>query len=144
MVAITLFVVADIFSREVLSISVVWAQKAAVYLMIWAGFIGSSLATSKGAHLRPEIGDKLWPLKLQPTFHRLRHFVTAVFCLCACYYGIGYLRESFEMGDTNPVLMMPMWIAQVVIPVTFFLNAFKNFIFAFFPSTMPSVVREPT
>ncbi|MBI2519245.1 MAG: TRAP transporter small permease [Bdellovibrio sp.] len=144
MVAITVLVVTDIFSREVLSVSIVWAQKAALYLMIWAGFIGSGLATSKGAHLRPEIGDKLWPSKFQATFHRIRHFVTAIFCSFACYYGIGYLSESYEMGDTNPVLMLPMWIAQTVIPVTFFLNAFKNFIFAFFPSTMPSVVREPT
>ncbi|HAZ14464.1 MAG: hypothetical protein A2X86_00205 [Bdellovibrionales bacterium GWA2_49_15] len=144
MVAITAFVVADIFSREVLSFSVVWAQKAAVYLMIWAGFIGSSLATSKGAHLRPEIGDKLWPLKMQPAYHRIRHFVTAVFCFFGCFYGVMYLRESFEMGDTNPVISMPLWIIQTVIPVTFILSAFKNFVYAFVPDLMPSITREPT
>ena len=143
MVAITVFVVADIFSREILSFSVVWAQKGAVYLMIWAGFIGSSLATSKGAHLRPEIGDKLWPLKFQPTYHRIRHFVTAIFCFFGGVYGIMYLHESFQMGDTNPVIRMPLWIIQIVIPITFYLSAFKNIVYALVPGLMPSTMREP-
>ena len=60
LIIMTLLVVADIIFREVANTSLPWAPKAAVYLMIWIGFIGSSLASQKGLHLRPEFCDKLW------------------------------------------------------------------------------------
>ena len=58
----------DIFGRELFSHGFHWAQKTSVYLMIWAGFLGSSLTNNKGAHLRPEIADKLWRKVLKEFF----------------------------------------------------------------------------
>lgn len=139
---ITLLVVSDIFSREVLNQGLAWAQKYAVYLMIWVGFLGSALATSTGGHLRPEIGDKVWPEKLHPFYHRLRHFITSVFCFGGTYFGIKYVQESLELGDMNPVINQPLWIFQIIIPVSFALIAIKSLLFALVPSTMPPVKME--
>ena len=65
---LSVFIILDILGREVFSQGFPWAQKLSVYLMIWAGFLGSSITNNKGAHLRPEIADKLWPESMKEYF----------------------------------------------------------------------------
>jgi TRAP-type C4-dicarboxylate transport system permease small subunit len=133
----------DIFGRELFSHGFHWAQKTSVYLMIWAGFLGSSLTNNKGAHLRPEIADRLWPESLKGVFHRLRHFVSSVFCLGATYFSMEYVIESREFGDSNPMLGgFPLWIVQLVIPITFLLMGLTSLIFSINDKIAPNNKRE--
>tara|TARA_B100000886_G_C20074664_1_gene347341 strand:- start:34 stop:528 length:495 start_codon:yes stop_codon:yes gene_type:complete len=133
----------DIFGRELFSHGFHWAQKTSVYLMIWAGFLGSSLTNNKGAHLRPEIADKLWPEKFKGVFHRIRHFATAFFCMGATYFSFLYVVESREFGDSNPMLGgFPLWIIQIVIPITFLLMAFTSLVFSLNEKLAPNQKRE--
>lgn len=135
------FVIIDIGSREIFSTGIPGAQKLAVYLMIWAGFLGASLTAHKGTHLRPEIADGLWPKKLLPVFHRLRHFLTGVFSIFFAYYGYLYVIESMELGDVSPVLNISIWIVQIIIPMTFILISIKSFVFSFCTNLMPPTTR---
>ena len=133
----------DIFGRELFSHGFHWAQKTSVYLMIWAGFLGSSLTNNKGAHLRPEIADKLWPESMKGMFHRIRHFTSAVFCFGATYFSMLYVIESREFGDSNPMLGgFPLWIVQLVIPVTFILMGITSLIFSINEKIAPNQKRE--
>ena len=133
----------DIFGRALFSHGFHWAQKTSVYLMIWAGFLGSSLTNNKGAHLRPEIADRLWPESLKGVFHRLRHFVSSVFCFGATYFSLEYVIESREFGDSNPMLGgFPLWIVQLVIPITFLLMGLTSLIFSINDKIAPNNKRE--
>ena len=76
----TVLVIVDVLMREILQTGLPWAQKAAVYLMIWAGFLGAVLVSSKAGHLRPEVGDKLWSKK-PLIFIRVQNFLTLSFTL---------------------------------------------------------------
>lgn len=129
--SLTALIVSDIFSRELLNSGLAWAQKSAVYFMIWAGFLGASLASSHGAHLRPEIADKLWPEKSKNLFFGLQNFFIATFCIAGSYFGYNYLQESIELGDSDPILGLPLWIVQIIIPITFLLMGFKHSVYAF-------------
>lgn len=133
----------DIFGREIFSHGFHWAQKSSVYLMIWAGFLGSSLTNNKGAHLRPEIADKLWPIGMKNLFHRTRHLVTSVFCFGATYFSITYVIDSREFGDSNPMLGgFPLWVVQIIIPVTFMLMGITSLIFSLNEKIAPNQKRE--
>lgn len=138
----SILVIVDIAGREIFSGGIAWAQKMAVYLMIWAGFLGASLTAHKGTHLRPEIADGLWPKKALPLFHRLRHFFTALFSIYFAYHSYLYVYESWELGDTSPVLDLSIWIVQIVIPLTFALIGFKSLIFSIWTDLMPPTNRS--
>lgn len=140
---LSILICLDIFGRELFSHGFHWAQKTSVYLMIWAGFLGSSLTNTKGAHLRPEIADKLWPEQLKSTFHRIRHLVTSIFCFGATYFSLIYVSESREFGDSNPMLGdFPLWIVQLVIPLTFILMGSTSLIFSINEKIAPNEKRE--
>jgi TRAP-type C4-dicarboxylate transport system permease small subunit len=130
---LTIFLIIDIFSREIFRIGIPWAQKSAVYLMIWAGLLGAILTSEKAAHLRPEIADKLWGEKGRKLFIAIKNLVTALFCLTLAYYSVSYVRETHEMGDTNVIINIKMWVLQLILPYTFSSMALRHLRFVYDP-----------
>jgi TRAP-type C4-dicarboxylate transport system permease small subunit len=130
---LTVFVVLDVGSREIFEAGIPWAQKGAVYLMIWAGFLGAVLVTQKVEHLRPEIADKFWTGKLKPFYLRAHNFIVFCFCASMAYYSALYVLESREFGDRNVIIDMPMWLLQLVIPYAFTSMSLRYLYFIFSP-----------
>jgi TRAP-type C4-dicarboxylate transport system permease small subunit len=133
----TLLVLLDIIGREVLQTSFPWAQKSAVYLMIWMGFVGACLTSAKGAHLRPEIADKLWRGVGKTLSQFLEQALIATFCGGMAYLAWDYVGESKTMGDLSVVTGTPMWMIQAAIPYTFASMAIRHSFYAFFPGLKP-------
>ncbi len=136
-----MLVIADVGLREMFGQGITWAQKVAVYLMIWAGFIGGGITNHKGGHLRPELADKLWGEKGANVFHFLRHFITGLFCVIAAYYSVIYIIESYELGDRSPIVDVSLWVVQIVIPLSFILMSVQSISFAFIKDLRPSNTR---
>lgn len=130
---LTLFVVYDVAARELFKTGVPWAQKGAVYLMIWAGFLGAILVTQKVEHLRPEIADKFWTGKLKPVYLRLHNLLVFIFTAAMAYYSFLYALESKEFGDRNIIIDMPMWALQAIIPYAFASMSLRYLYFIFYP-----------
>jgi TRAP-type C4-dicarboxylate transport system permease small subunit len=146
MLVIFLLVLLDICSREVLKNSLPWAQKLAVYCMIWAGFIGASLVSAKNAHLRPEIADKLWSKFFGEQgllyFFRAQNLVLCLFCLTLGYYSVLYIQESYEFAEKNIVLDISTWILQLAMPYTFLSMFVRHLYFVINPKYALSFEKE--
>lgn len=136
------FVIFDVLSREIFSIGHPWAQKSAVYLMIWAGFLGAALVAQKASHLRPEIGDKIWGEKHLTLFIRVQNVFIILFCLFFFKASFDYVLESFEFGDKSVVLRISLWILQLVIPYSFLSIALRSVYFLINPSEQLKFKRE--
>ncbi len=130
---LTAFVVIDVGAREFFRVGLPWAQKGAVYMMIWAGFIGSIVVCHKVEHLRPEIADKIWKGRARPLYLRLQNLCVLAFTVAMTFYSIRYVTESREFGDRNILLNIPMWILQLIIPYTFLSMSLRSAYFIFFP-----------
>ena len=130
---LTLFVVLDVGAREIFKTGIPWAQKGAVYMMIWTGFLGAILVTHKVEHLRPEVADKLWKGSLKKVYLRLQNLLIFIFTLTMFYYSYLYISESREFGDRNVIIDMPMWVLQMIIPYTFLSMSLRYLYFIFFP-----------
>jgi C4-dicarboxylate transporter DctQ subunit len=140
--AMTILVIFDVASREIFNIGLPWAQKTAVYLMIWGGFLGAVMISEKAAHLRPEIADKLWGEKRAWLFVRFQNFITVIFCLLFLYASVGYVKESISFGDSSVVLGVKLWILQIIIPYTFLSMAVRNIYFLFNPARQLEIKKE--
>jgi len=130
---LTILVIVDVGARELAQTGIPWAQKSAVYMMIWAGFIGAILVTQKVEHLRPEIADKLWKDSYKKIYLRIHNALVFIFCAVMTWYSFQYVLESKEFGDENIILNMPMWILQMVIPYSFLSMSLRYLYFIFIP-----------
>lgn len=130
---LTVFVVMDVAVREILKEGLPWAQKGAVYMMIWAGFIGAIMVTQKVEHLRPEIADKIWKGKLKSFYLRANNFLVFLFTAAMTHYSYKYVMESKEFADRNVIIDMPMWALQAIIPYCFLSMSLRYFYFILFP-----------
>jgi C4-dicarboxylate transporter, DctQ subunit len=130
---LTVFVVLDVGVREILKEGLPWAQKGAVYMMIWAGFLGAVLITHKVEHLRPEVADKFWKGKLKPFYLRANNLLVFIFTAAMTYYSFKYVMESREFADRNVIIDMPMWVLQAIIPYCFLSMSLRYFYFIIFP-----------
>jgi C4-dicarboxylate transporter DctQ subunit len=139
--SMTFLVILDVIARELFNSGFPWAQKGAVFLMIWAGYLGAIIVSSKAAHLRPEIGDKVWGEKKQELFVRVQNLVTLAFCSIFTYGAIRYVIESREFGDKSVVTGISLWILQLVIPYTFASMAIRNLYYLVNPKEQLSLEK---
>jgi len=134
---LTIVMFADVVRREVANEGIFWAQKFALHLMFWAGMLGAALVSSKGGHLRPEIGDKIWPKKYHPVLKFCEHLFIAAFCVVIGISAVKFVMQAFAQGQRNPVTDIPQWILQIVIPYTFFSMGLRHFIYSIAPDIRP-------
>ena len=95
-----------------------WATKLALFLMIWVGFIGASVATKERRHLTIDIAGRV----LSPRGARVANFFTQLLASGMCFaiaaYSWDLVQESREFGDREGVLPIPTWIIQLIMPVS--------------------------
>jgi TRAP-type transport system small permease protein len=139
---LTCFVLYDVGAREIFRTGIPWAQKSAVYLMIWAGYLGAILVAQKAEHLRPEMADKIWKGKSRIWYLRFHNFLVFLFTVAMFWYSLQYVLESKGYGDKNVIIDMPIWLLQAIIPYSFFSMSLRYLYFSFIPKEKdPQVVH---
>ncbi len=129
--------IGDVLGRELLGVSILGVQKIAIYATIVAGFLGLALATSAGAHLRPEAFDKLIPAKYDRTVGRLSDGFAALFYVVIGIVAVHFVMQSAEAGDKAAIFYFVLWPIQIVMPYAFFSCGVRHLAFALRPELKP-------
>jgi TRAP-type C4-dicarboxylate transport system permease small subunit len=135
--ALAVLVLTDVFSREVLKQGFPLGPKLAIDLMIWGGFLGAALCTSKATHLRIEAAERLWPSAWKPLVGRIEDAVTGVFCAVMAWLSFRYVSTSYELGEVGVVTRIPLWVSQAVIPYAFSSMTLRYLVFVAWPQVKP-------
>ena len=121
LMTVLVFVVALDRWFEFINLGWFWATKLALFLMIWVGFVGASVATKERRHLTIDVAGRV----LSPRGARVANFFTqaisAGFCFMLATYATDLVLESLEYGDQEGVLPIPTWIIQCVMPFSFYI-----------------------
>lgn len=136
-VIVAALLIGDVLGREIFGASLLGAQKLAIYAAIVAGFIGLSLATSAGAHLRPEILDRVVPARYGQLVDRLGDGFAAAFFAGLGVVAVWFVIQSAEYGDRAAIFLFPLWPIQLVMPYAFFSCAYRHFAYALHPELKP-------
>jgi len=104
-----------------------WADNFALFLLLWIGFLGASMAAKQNRHLRVDAARKLWP---KAHFHRINgvsDLVAASFCGLLTYIGTIYLfNEDYGRWWAADVPgQIPDWIKVAAIPLAFLLMTLR-------------------
>ncbi len=129
--------IGDVLAREVLGVPVLGSQSIAVLAAIVAGFLGLSLATAKGVHLRPAAFDQILPARFDPFLARGADVVAAVFYAAMTVFAIRFVMESHAAGDRAAVLYFSLWPVQLVMPYAFLSCAIRHAAYALAPGIRP-------
>lgn len=125
--------ISDVVMREVFSIPVLGAQSLAVLAAIVAGFMGLSLATARGMHLRPALFDNLLPASYDRYIERGSDIIAAAFYVAIAVFALRFIGESRAAGDKAAVLYFPLWPIQLAMPYAFLSCAIRHAAYALDP-----------
>ncbi len=120
LILMTLVVFMQVVLRYVFDAGIPWAEELARYLMVWAGFLGGSLATRDGRHISIDIIPRLLPEEsaIKTLAVRFTYLVAAGFCFFLFYVGYNFVSRSMAIGRYSQSMHIPMWIVQVIIPAS--------------------------
>jgi len=106
----------SVFTRYVTSDPIGWGEQVAKYMMIWAAFLGASLAMREGAHIAVNLVVGLFPPPVQKLLGWIALLLTAAFLVVCLYYGALFVEKV--RTHTDPLVgEMSMGWAYAAIPV---------------------------
>lgn len=119
---ITSFIVfIQVFLRFVFSYSMHWSSEAAIYLIIWFIFIGSSIAIREKAHVTVDAIVVLLPKCIQKVFAVIAYSLSVIFCIILVKVGLDMVNLAINKGITTPAMEIPMFLPYLAVPVGFLL-----------------------
>lgn len=92
-----------------------WAQKLALFLLLWIAFIGASMATHTGEHLRVDAIRKTIPARWLPYYNAMSYLVAALFT--AAFMWLSWLYLQDRLVETAAPGEIPDWLKVLSIPV---------------------------
>lgn len=124
-ISMTLIIFFDFVFRELFNFSFIWAKELAAFLMVWVGFIGASYATKENKHLVVGFPEKIFSKKILPYVSLIVNVLVFSVTIFLAYLGFLYVLETKEFGETSLVLNIPLWIVQLIIPVSLVIIALR-------------------
>lgn len=115
----------NVVARYVFDSSLTWASELTVYLFLWSTFFGAAYCFKQDAHINISLLlEKVNPITAK-VLMLISHTITFIFLFAVAYFGYEYVVFVHELEEVSVDLEMPMWIIYLVIPVAFFLAAFR-------------------
>lgn len=118
LVAMTALVFVQVVMRYAFNTGLPWLEETARYLLIWAGFLGASIATKDRRHIAIDAIPRLFKpdSPAQAVFGVANNLVCAGFTAFLAHIGWDFAGRSMSLGRVSATLEMPLWIVQGAIP----------------------------
>jgi TRAP-type C4-dicarboxylate transport system permease small subunit len=111
----TVIIILQVFLRYLFLFSLSWSEEVARYLMIWASFLGASLAVKYGLHIGVEYVINRFPQGLKRAITLVAKASILFFLLL---FTIGGLQVAWALRDQDsPALLFSMFYAYLSVPV---------------------------
>ena len=107
LIAMTLIMGIQVFSRYILGVSLSWSEEITRYLFIWSAFLSVSLCTKKCISIKIDQFIQLFPRRGKSLFKVLNLTVEFVFFVYLIPYAFLYLKATIESGQVSPACGLP-------------------------------------
>jgi TRAP-type C4-dicarboxylate transport system permease small subunit len=125
LIAMTLIMGIQVFSRYVLGISLSWSEEITRYLFIWSAFLSVSLCTRKCISIKIDQFIKMFSHRGVTMFKILNLTVELVCFVYLVPYAWQYLQATIESGQVSPACGIPMYYVQSAPLVSFTICAIR-------------------
>jgi TRAP-type C4-dicarboxylate transport system permease small subunit len=118
------FVLLQLFSRFILNSPLLFTEEVSRYSYVWITFIGLSLATKTGDHIKVDFFMGLLPRAARVVIERIVNTISFLILLYLCYLGLRFL--AFSGMNESAALKIPLNFVYVSLPLGCLLAAFRT------------------
>lgn len=97
-----------------------WADPLLRYLVLWSGFLGAAMATSRGKHITIDILGYLLPSRLKRWVTALSHLFSTCVAALLTWASLLFIISEKEFGPAG-LMGVPSYIWNLIFPLSFFL-----------------------
>lgn len=115
-------VCADVFKRNILSGSIMWAQEIALLLIVWMCFLSMAIGAENDLHISVHMFYNRMPKTVQKVLFYFNKFVTMSVGIFVGVYGIKLVRATWR--QFLPASKLPAGMLYLMMPVGGFLMAY--------------------
>lgn len=109
----------EIILRGVFATSLMGVDQVASFFVVWSAFLGGSFAISKNLHVRVDLLAHCLPDRAAKVMEVAVLTTCVGYSFVLTYSGVLLVEESLLLMEvTNGFLRIPMWIPQLVMPLS--------------------------
>ena len=97
-----------------------WTEPLVRLLVLWVTFLGASLLSGEGKHIKIDLMSELLPSRWLPYREMILSAACVAVTLLMLRASLGYVHMEWSFG-TRLFLGMPAWIGQIIMPAGFLL-----------------------
>lgn len=120
----------QIVMRNLVGTSLSWADESQRLILLWIALLGAVAASRDRKQLRIDLVSRYLTGVPVRFFEAFADLLTCVVSGLIGWYSLEFVRESFGYGDTL-VGSLPAWAIQSILPLSFFVIAWRHLLDAF-------------
>ncbi|MSQ70644.1 MAG: TRAP transporter small permease [Betaproteobacteria bacterium] len=114
---------ANVIGRYVLGISIIWADEAQIYIMVWMAFLGAVVVTWRQMHLRMDVLLQYLPERARAVLRIVELSTLLVLSGFVLLQSSRYVGQMMTLDRKSDTAGIPMWIPHSAVAVGFGLVA---------------------
>ena len=119
---LTAFALAQIISRNFLSVGLVWGDDLLRHGVLWISFLGTARATLERKHIRIDLLPRVLPVRLSFIADFMCCLISFVVCLLLLWASWNFVQGERLAGDIA-FASIPYWWLELIFPISFALMA---------------------
>jgi C4-dicarboxylate transporter DctQ subunit len=119
-----LLAVAQIVWRNFFGAGISWADPFLRTLVLWVALSGAVIASRTDNHIRIDFFTRYIPKAHCAALQRLVFLFSAGICALIAWHGARFVSSEYDYG-TIAFAGIPAWVTELIIPIGFFLMAFR-------------------
>lgn len=127
--AIVIFATLQIILRNIFDTGFAWITPMLGVLVFWVGMLGALVATREQGHIKINVLSVYLAEKYKPVAQIIANLFSSIVSLTIAYYAVGFVQLDLE-STTKAFGNVPVWVTEVIMPVTFALMGLRFLFFA--------------
>ncbi|UCH83416.1 MAG: TRAP transporter small permease subunit [Candidatus Latescibacterota bacterium] len=136
--ALVFFGCLQIVLRNFYHRGIIWADPLMRHIVLWLGCLGAAFATTKMRHINIDVFTRLLPPKLLRIRNKIIFLATAIAASILGFAALKLVLDEKSFGE-QAFLGVDIWLLQVVLPVAFFLIAYRSLLNMMVPPDVSTV-----
>lgn len=120
---------AQIIMRNFLGDGFVWADETLRLMVLWLALVGAIAASRADKHISINVLSRFLPPAGRTVARLVTNTFTTVVCGLVGFHAFRFVSQSYEFED-QLLGGLPAWWFQVVMPIAFFLMAWRYLCFS--------------
>ena len=120
---------------------IIWADPLMRHTVLWLGCLGAALATRKMRHINIDVFTRFLPPAVKTVRDKIVFLATALAASVLGFAALKLVVDEKSFGE-KAFLNVDTWLLQAILPVAFFLIAYRSLLNVFAPPRVKPVDWE--